>query len=99
MAREAAEINDAKHKAMMILFNSGIAATWTVVEPDSLTGKMSRLALTASERDGILKTLSTFFAETALADDSDPDPEIPTATAAVLYRFLKEPRRTVRSAE
>jgi hypothetical protein len=99
MARQAAEINDAQHKAMMMLFNSGIAVTWTVVEPDAVTGKMSRLALTASERDDILSTLRTFFGETALDDNSDPDPEIPTATAGVLYHFLKEPGRTVRSAD
>jgi hypothetical protein len=35
----------------------------------------------------------------ALIDDSDPEPEILTATAAALYRFLKEPGRTVRSGE
>jgi hypothetical protein len=98
-AREAADLEDAKHNAMRMLLNSGIGAAWTVVEPDPVTGKMSRLTLTASERDDILKTLRTFFGEAALVDESDPDPEVPTATAATLYRFLKDPGRTVRSAE
>ena len=89
-AEHAASIDDAWKQ----LLQASIMANYSVVEKDPSTGLMSRLALTAKQRDKILQMLRSTFGEEVTKGMKAG--EIPLVVAAsALYEVIgNQPRKT-----
>lgn len=89
-AEHAASLDE----AWKLLPTAAIAATFSVIEKDSETQLMSRLALTASQRDEILHKLQSMFGEEVSKGIKTGQSSL-AAAGAVLYEVIgNQPRKT-----
>lgn len=94
-AEISAEITTKADEAGQMLTQAAVAATLASVAEDPGTGLMSRLALTASERDQVLAKLrSTFGAEVTKGLQAGQSRL--HACAAMIYRVIGDPKRQPR---
>jgi hypothetical protein len=89
-----AELGASYDEAWKLLIPAAVAATYSVVEKDPTTGRMSRLALTAKQRDDILQQLRSTFGEEIRKGMKAGQISL-VAAAAVLYEVIgNQPRKT-----
>jgi hypothetical protein len=93
LEREA-ELGASYDAVWKLLIPAATAATYSVVEEDPTTGRMSGLALTAKQRDEILQRLRSTFGEEITKGMQEGQISL-VAAAAVLYEVIgNQPRKT-----
>lgn len=93
-----AELGAAYDETWKLLIPSALAATYSVVEKDPTTGRMSGLALTAKQRDEILQTLRSTFGEDVTRGMKAGQSSL-VAAAAILYEVIGNRSRKVRASK
>ena len=89
-----AELGASYDEAWKLLIPAATAATYSVVEEDPATGRMSGLALTAKQRNEILQKLRSEFGEEITKGMKAGQISL-VAAAAVLYEVIgNQPRKT-----
>ena len=89
-----AELGASYDQAWKLLIPAATAATFSVVEEDPTTGRMSGLALTAKQRDNILRNLRSTFGDEITKGMKAGQSSL-VASAAVLYEVIgNQPRKT-----
>jgi hypothetical protein len=89
-----AELGASYDEAWKSLIPAATAATFSVVEEDPTTGRMSGLALTAKQRDKILRNLRSTFGDEITKGMKAGQTSL-VASAAVLYEVIgNQPRKT-----
>lgn len=77
-----------------LLVPATIMATYSVIEEDPTTGRMSRLALTAKQRDEVLRGLRSIFGEQVTKGMKAGQISL-VAAAATIYEVIgNQPRKT-----
>lgn len=95
VAGKLSELGAAYDEEWKLLITAVIAGTYSVVEADPTTGLMSRLALTAAERDDVLKKLVSSFGP-GVVKGLQPGQALLMSAAAALYQVVGDPKRKVR---
>ena len=96
--QQLSELGAAYDEQWKRLITAVIASTYSVVDVEPSTGLMSRLALTAAERDAVLKKLvSTFGPE--VMKGLQPGQALLTSAASALYQVVGDPKRKVRESK
>jgi len=93
-----AELGAAYDETWKLLAPAAAAATYSVVEEDPTTGRMSGLALTAKQRDDILQTLRSTFGEEITRGIKAGQISL-VAAAAVLYEVIGNQSRKTRDSK
>lgn len=93
-----AELGAVYDETWKLLVPAAVLATYSVVEADPTTGRMSRLALTAKQRDDILQTLRQTFGEEITKGMKAGQISL-VAAAAVLYQVIGDQSRKVRASK
>src|SRR5882672_1137457 len=89
MARQA-DMAASRDTALNLVVMASIAGTYSLIEVDSTTGKMSRLALTEAQRDEILHDLQSAFGD-KITGGMKADQYPVTVAAAALYQVISNP--------
>lgn len=97
-AQQTALVADTRDKALHALFLAVLMASNCPIEPDPTTGKMSRLVLTAGQRDEILTDLLSTFGDEIKGGMKEGQFPL-TAAAAELYSVLGNPGYSLRPQE
>lgn len=90
-----AELGATYDETWKLLPMAATAGTYAVVEKDSTTGRMSGLALTAKQRDEILKQLRLTFGDEVTKGITTGQISL-VASAAILYDVIGNQPRKVR---
>jgi hypothetical protein len=93
-----ADLGAAYDETWKLLIPAALAATHSVVEEDTTTGRMSRLALTATQRDEILQNLRFTFGEEITKGMKAGQISL-VAAAAVLYHVIGNQNRKTRDSK
>jgi hypothetical protein len=93
-----ADLGAAYDETWKLLIPAALAATHSVVEEDITTGRMSRLALTATQRDEILQNLRFTFGEEITKGMKAGQISL-VAAAAVLYHVIGNQNRKTRDSK
>jgi hypothetical protein len=97
MAERQAEVQSSLEQTWGLLVHAVALSTYTVVEADPTTGRMSRLALTQSQREEILRVLRAGFGPSVMGGMQE-DQHYLVAAAAALYQVIADPKRQSRKA-
>jgi hypothetical protein len=89
-AQRAASIDDTWKQ----LVPAAIMATYSVIELDAATGRMSRLALTSKERDEVLRRLRSTFGNDVTKGMKGGQIALVAAAASVYEVIGNQPRKT-----
>jgi hypothetical protein len=92
-----AEAMESRDKALNLLLMSAIGATFTVIEEDRQTGRMSRLALTRAQRDELLRELRSAFGDEIIGGLKEGQFRL-TAAAATIYEVIGNPGYKLRAS-
>lgn len=92
-----AELGASYDEAWKFLIPAVIAGTYTVVEIEPTTGRMSRLALTRAQRDEVLQKLHSTFGDDVKTGMRAGQLPL-TAAAAALYQVVGDPQRKLRES-
>ena len=98
MAERQAEVQSSLEQTWGLLVHAVALSTYTVVAADPTTGRMSRLALTRSQRDEILRVLRSGFGDTVMGGMRE-DQHYLVAAAAALYQVIADPKRLSRQTK
>lgn len=90
-AETAAKIIASGDSAGQLLITAALATTYAVIELDPATGLMSRLAMTAVERDSLKQRLVATFGQTVVGGLTGGQSRL-MAAAAVIYQVLNQDR-------
>ena len=96
--QQLSELGAAYDEQWKRLITAVIAGTYSVVDVEPSTGLMSRLALTAAERDAVLKKLVSTFGP-AVMKGLQPGQALLTSAASALYQVVGDPKRKVRESK
>ena len=91
-AETTARLTTAGEDAGSLLITAAVAATFAAIAPDPKTGLMSRLSVTAVERDEILGKLRATFGVSVTKGVQSGQGRLVGAAAAV-YKVLSDPQR------
>lgn len=98
MLERQAELAVKYDEAWKLLITAVIASTYAVVELEPATGRMSRLGLTRTQRDEVLKRLHSTFGDDVKGGMKAG--QLPLmAAAAALYEILGDPQRKLRDSK
>jgi hypothetical protein len=94
MADRQAKVTSDLEATWMLLVHVATLSTYTVVREDQSTGRMTRLALTAAQRDEILRILRAGFGNEITGGAKEGQHYL-VAAAAIIYSVVGDPKRQV----